>query len=182
LLVGGAALGVRAGLPVRWAGIISYHFYTLLAALPFLAMAAIDVYCWRRGGHDLQFTAERRIVAGTAVLVTAAVMATHALSWQGFVAEVRQSLVKSAGVCLSVAETPELAWARETNLEYWSATALSIWLQDGPPAKLIVSEPPCADQSFDRGFWLTPWERYQWQNRWFDLRPLGEALTEEQMP
>lgn len=177
LIMGGLFLGLRAALSFRWAGIVSYHFYSLPAALPFLGMAAIDVNRWRqRPGHDLSLTSERRTVTQIAMLVAAGVMAIHAVSWHLFASHLRASMAASPDSCLSVDETPELAWGQHTILGYWSVTALSLWVQPNPPTKLMVFDPRCAEQSFAGGFQLAPWQRYEWGCRWFDLRLLGASL------
>jgi hypothetical protein len=177
LILGGLLLGLRAALPFRWEGIVSYHFYSLFVALPFLGMAAIDVYhSQQHPGHALSFTSERRRVTQAAMLVAAGVMTIHAISWQMFASQLRSSLAASPGSCLSVDETPELAWGRHTILEHWSVTVLSLWVQPNPPTKLMVFEPRCTDQSFEGDFQLAPWLRYEWGYHWFDLRPLGASL------
>lgn len=181
LIVGGLFLGLRAALPFRWAGAVSYHFYSLLVALPFLGMAAIDVYHrHQRPEHNLSLTPERRRVIHVAVLVVASVMAIHTASWRLFVSQLRSSMAASPDSCLSVDETAELAWGQHTILEHWSVTALSLWVQPNPPARFIVFEPPCAEQSFEGGFQLAPWLGYEWGYHWFDLRRLGASLQEDE--
>ena len=120
---------------VLWNGAISYRRFVLACALPLVAMAGVHARAIRRDTtpHHVPFFNRTCIFATWAFVI---VYAVQAWTWRSDIARFSAALRTSPAPFVT---TEDLPWIRNSPLEHWSATMLSILVQGRQP-RTIFSE------------------------------------------
>lgn len=112
----------------------------------------------------------RNWIVATQAVVVFGVFAAFSLSFHALQMELHASLGPSAQPCQTLAT---LQWATHTPLDQWSTTPASLLTQGRSPEHVVLRT--CSVE-FSGGLPLTDWQTNRWDDGWFNLTKLQEAL------
>jgi hypothetical protein len=178
----GVTFLIWAAFPVMWADALSYRFFLVPFAAPFILFALLDSLALNTGrppsdsAPSALLWKHRRRLTQAVGLIFALTLAVQSFVWLNMTNQLRDTLAQSQTACLTT-DSPSLAWTARTALNHWSITPYAVMVQGRTVTKIV--EPPggCAADKFARGFWLAPWDLKAWQGHyWFDFSRLEQQM------
>lgn len=167
-------LGLVYGLwPGGWAGALCYRKFGILAALPVATMAGVEAWRLHRGRALPERSAEAVVWPALLFAVT---MTAMSLCWL----ELSNSLMRDVAATPGRVHRHEALTRRqrESALNHWSATSLSLLLQGWRPTKVHVFD--SREQRGREGFAICPGNDFPWTDAGFRLSWVGELGLERE--
>ncbi len=174
------ALGLLYGLvPGGWAGSLCYRKFGILATAPLALLAGLEAWRLCKGAALPARTAAPVWPA----LLFAVTMSAMSLSWAGLCGVFEKSLAASPAPVHTQEALPRIA--RESALNHWGTTALSLLLQGWSPEKVHVWDGDVQRQ--EGRFCICPKDAFEWTDRglklaWIGHLPLAAAPEPAQRP
>jgi hypothetical protein len=181
-----AATGITflawAAFPLLWADALSYRFFLVPLAVPFILFALLDSLALNAGrlpGDPAPMALlwkHRRRLTQAVGLIFALTLAVQSFIWLNLTNKLRDTLAQSQTACLTT-DSPALAWASQTVLNHWSITAYSVVVQGRTVTKIVEPPEGCTKDKFANGFWIASWDLKAWEGHyWFDFSRLEQQL------
>lgn len=167
LWIAAGVIGVAYSLyPGGWAGSLSYRKFGIILATPVILMAGIEAWRQWRNSSEIHsnYTGGNRPLIYPAVLF-ALILCSMSLSWKYLCGSLMNDLATHNGPVHVQEYLSPLA--RDTALDHWSTTSLSLILQGWNPEKVHVWNRQL--QLTRTGLQICPGDEIRWEDKSFKV-------------
>ena len=146
--------------PGGWTGALCYRKFGILFATPLALMAGVEAWRHWRGSGDLPARSLLR-----PALLFAVMMVGMSFSWKYLCRSLLEHLATHRSPVQMQTDLPQLE--RDSALNHWSTTSLSLVLQGWTPEKVHVWD--CDRQTVKNRFRICPEDACRWEDKSFKL-------------